>query len=291
MPVKQTVLVEKTVQVEKVVTATPVPMTYKEAPMLAELVKAGKLPPRGRASAAQPVVPPMVEGMGKYGGTMRRGFQGVADANGPRKLEQQVMLIVQPKDLSCCPNLVEAWELNADATQFTFSLRKGMKWSDGAALDSDAFKWWYENMLNKTLTPAIGAPLDYDRRRWQEDAMTMEFPDKIYRSAQVRRSPPALRRHYVWPVRHALLPGHYLKQFHADTGGDKAALDEAYKEGRSLTAWDKLFGNRNNWAMNPDLPLATPWLPKNQMSRRDLYHGAQPLLLAGGQGGQPAPLH
>ena len=43
-------VVKETVVVEKVITATPLPPQYHEAPMLAELVKAGKLPPEiGRA--------------------------------------------------------------------------------------------------------------------------------------------------------------------------------------------------------------------------------------------------
>ena len=80
--VKETVVVQKEVAVEKVVTATPVPAKYKEAPMLAELVKAGKLPPVDERLPKNPLVVPVLEAIGKYGGTMRRGFKGVSD--GPR---------------------------------------------------------------------------------------------------------------------------------------------------------------------------------------------------------------
>lgn len=56
---------------------------YQEAPMLADLVKAGKLPPVDQRLPKNPMVMTGFEGIGKYGGTWRRAFQGVSDINGP----------------------------------------------------------------------------------------------------------------------------------------------------------------------------------------------------------------
>jgi peptide/nickel transport system substrate-binding protein len=55
------------------------PQSFKEAPQLAALVKAGKLPPVAERIGQDPLVIKPVHEIGKYGGTWRRGFAGPAD--------------------------------------------------------------------------------------------------------------------------------------------------------------------------------------------------------------------
>ena len=55
------------------------PKTFKEAPQLAELVKAGKLPPVKERIGEDPLVIKPVHEIGRYGGTIRRGFTGPGD--------------------------------------------------------------------------------------------------------------------------------------------------------------------------------------------------------------------
>lgn len=47
--------------------------------MLAELVSQGKLPPVDLRLPKNPVVLTGMDGVGKYGGTIRRGFRGFSD--------------------------------------------------------------------------------------------------------------------------------------------------------------------------------------------------------------------
>jgi hypothetical protein len=54
------------------------PQAYQEAPMLAERVKAGKLPPVAERVPAEPMVWQPLNEIGKYGGTWRRAFTGPA---------------------------------------------------------------------------------------------------------------------------------------------------------------------------------------------------------------------
>src|SRR5262249_59268652 len=54
---------------------------YKESPALAEQVKAGKLPAVDQRLPSEPLVVPVVERVGQYGGVWRRAFLGPADAN------------------------------------------------------------------------------------------------------------------------------------------------------------------------------------------------------------------
>src|SRR3989442_8314595 len=55
------------------------PKAFKEAPQLAELVKAGKLPPVQERIGQDPLVVKPLREIGKYGGTWRRGFTGAFD--------------------------------------------------------------------------------------------------------------------------------------------------------------------------------------------------------------------
>ena len=58
---------------EVIVDPAQFPKTFKEAPQLAELVKAGKLPPVAERIGQDPLVLKPVHELGKYGGMWRRG--------------------------------------------------------------------------------------------------------------------------------------------------------------------------------------------------------------------------
>src|SRR5687768_2688680 len=63
----------------------PRPASLKQAPMLDELVQAGTLPPVEQRVPEEPLVIQPLEGIGTYGGTLRRGFTGPGDdENGNR---------------------------------------------------------------------------------------------------------------------------------------------------------------------------------------------------------------
>src|SRR2546428_11966328 len=64
---------------EVVTDAGKAPKAFREAPQLAELVKAGKLPPVAERIGQDPLVIKPLKEVGKYGGTWRAGFTGPAD--------------------------------------------------------------------------------------------------------------------------------------------------------------------------------------------------------------------
>ena len=108
--------------------AAAAPGSYSEAPMLAELVKAGSLPPVDERLPKNPLVMPVAEKVGTYGGAIRRGFKGVSDRWGPTKHIDRLMVWFD-QNLVQQPRLVESWELSDDAKVWTFHMREGMKWS------------------------------------------------------------------------------------------------------------------------------------------------------------------
>jgi peptide/nickel transport system substrate-binding protein len=52
-------------------------------------------------------------------------------------------------------------------------------------------------------------------------------------------------------------PAHYLKQFHPKyTNAEE--LDKRAKEAK-FDSWVRMFLGKNDWALNPDLPVLSPW--------------------------------
>ena len=108
------------------------PKTFKEAPELAELVKAGKLPPVQERIGHDPLVVKPLREIGKYGGTWRRGFTGPFDtSNGHRAAQNDKLLFWDYTGTKLVPNIARGWEVSPDGKVTTLHLRRGMKWSDG----------------------------------------------------------------------------------------------------------------------------------------------------------------
>ncbi len=108
---------------------------YKQAPMLDEQVKAGKLPAVAERLPEHPYVETMVDGVGKYGGTLRTTILANGDQyNLTRTIANELLVRWDPQWKKVMPSLAEEVTASDDATTYTFKLRKGLKWSDGAAL-------------------------------------------------------------------------------------------------------------------------------------------------------------
>ena len=145
---------------------------YHEAPALAEQVKAGKLPPVEQRLPEQPLVVPVVEKVGEYGGVWRRAFLGPADANNYVRVVYDGLFRFSPDGAEIEPKIAAGAKSSADFKVWTILLRKGARWSDGAPFTADDIVFWYKDvLLNKDLTP-IAAELDPQcrwnrRRRWR----------------------------------------------------------------------------------------------------------------------------
>ena len=81
---------------------------YKEAPALAELVKAGKLPPVEQRLPKTPMVITPNESVGVYGGRWRSGLLGKADTAWlSRTIGNEPLLRWAPDIKNVLPNLAE----------------------------------------------------------------------------------------------------------------------------------------------------------------------------------------
>ena len=133
------------------------PAKFAEAPMLAERVKAGKLPPVDQRIPAEPMVWQPLNEIGKYGGTWRRAFTGPGDVeNGNRINSSDKCFFWSADGGTIVPSVAKGYELSEDGKTYTMHLRKGMKWSDGAPFTADDFVFWFEDLYgNKEIVPSV----------------------------------------------------------------------------------------------------------------------------------------
>jgi len=98
---------------------------------------AGPIRPGGTLRAGSPPPPTAVDPVTTYDGTGIALIQLVAE-----------YLIWLDKDFKLVPKLATAWKSDAKATTWTFTLREGVTFSDGTALDSAAVKASFDRLLD-----------------------------------------------------------------------------------------------------------------------------------------------
>jgi peptide/nickel transport system substrate-binding protein len=243
------------------------PTSFKEAPALAELVKAGKLPPVEQRVPQDPLVMKPVHEIGKYGGVWRRGFTGPADyLNGIRAASgPDFLLCVNETGTQIVPNIVKGYDVTDGGRVTTLQLRRGMKWSDGEPFNADDFVFWFEDAYgNKELNPAPTSAMAINGKagvleKVDEYTVRFKFPDPYYLLPETLAyslsiSGQATQGLYAMG---GYMPAHYLKQFHPKYT-PKDQLDQKVAA-EKFDNWVSMFKFKAHWAMNPDLPVVSPW--------------------------------
>ena len=262
--------------------------TYHEAPMLAERVAAGELPPVEERLPKNPRVLPVYDEIGQYGGTWRRTYAGLSDRWGPTKIvEERIIEFYMPdaETIRIEPNWADRFEPNIDASEFTAHIREGLRWSDGVEVTTEDVRFWYEDIfLNEEFGPMLR---DKNTLMVAGELVKVDIIDRytftlkfaasypLFPMAVVRATPGGLRLQDT----SFLLPAHYLKQFHP-TYASQAELDAIAAE-YGVDSWQDVwgYGPVQAWWRNPDVPVLTAWKitvppPADQivMERNPYYH-------------------
>ncbi len=251
--------------------ANAFPKTFKEAPALAALVKDGKLPAVDKRlpEPSQLFVIKPLDQIGKYGGNWRRAFTGPADhENGNRIVSADKILTFDYTGTRIMPSLARDWKVSDDGKTTTIYLRKGAKWSDGKPLTADDFIFWYEDIyLNKNIVPTPFFEFQIDgkdgkMRKIDDYTVAFEFPEpyaffayQLAGSTAIGAGLATRGAFQNWGGAYA--PAHYLKQFLPKYSSEEAVNKRAKDLG--FDNWVSLLRNRYSWALNPELPVMTPW--------------------------------
>jgi peptide/nickel transport system substrate-binding protein len=244
---------------ESAPTTAPEPATapasvskYREAPMLAEKVAAGELPPVEERLPKEPLVQPVVEEIGEYGGTWHRAAVSVSDTSLFYRLYPDALIYFSIDGNTLEPAVAKSWEASPDGREYTFHLREGMKWSDGAPYTADDIMFWWEDVVgNEELSPIKPA--------WMRVAGEYGTVEKIDDYTVKFSFPQPYGTFLEWlaTVQFHGVPKHYMQQFHIKYR-DQAELEKETADA-SFDHWYQLFGNRNNPYNNPDRPVLGAW--------------------------------
>jgi peptide/nickel transport system substrate-binding protein len=231
---------------------------FQQAPML----DGQDLPPVDERLPASPEVVTPLETVGIYGGTLRRVLGGSNDHN-------SILRIVSPQGLTrwkpdfseVMPNIAESWEANEDGSAYTFKLRAGMKWSDGAPFTADDIVFFVDDLLhNKEFYPNPPARFVVDgeamtAEKVDDHTVTLKFAAP-YGTFLTELATPLAQEPVLWAK-------HYCQQFHPAYNADVQAMVDATE---AVEDWPSLFRLNcgeveapNRWS-NAERPTLDPWI-------------------------------
>ena len=227
--------------------------SYSESPRLAALVQAGELPPVEQRLPDRPVIVTPLNGIGQYGGELRTFTRRTVDNSWARAQFNYNRMVRQKSDMSFrfVADLADSWEASDDARAYTFHLREGLRWSDGAPYTTaDVEYYWNEVMKNETVEPLLPGVKVYDADIEVVDSQTftIHFADPF--GLFLLEHSLGHNTDLIQWDRH---PKHYLGQFHADHT-DAAALTDALNEA-GVASWDLLYDQKADFQLNPELPV------------------------------------
>lgn len=245
------------------------PTSFQDPPDLADLVKAGNLPPAAERIGLDPLVIRPVHEIGQYGGTWRRVFTGPGDFfNGIRALSGPDRLFYYDyTGNKVVPNIAQGFEVSDDGRVTIVRLRRGMHWSDGAPFTADDIIFWYEELYKNpelVRTPHPHLLLDEKEvlvEKVDDYAVSLIAPEPYFLLPQLMSgfAPGPFSGHALGGRFHLgfFAPAHYIKQFLPKFAGQEAVDKLAADAG--FPSWQAQVAARNTWGLNPDLPTLTPW--------------------------------
>jgi ABC-type dipeptide/oligopeptide/nickel transport system permease component/ABC-type transport system substrate-binding protein len=228
-----------------------------EAPVLAELVREGRLPPVAERVGPEPVVLEGVDGVGRYGGAWYRLVNSITDMSTIYwRMSGASLVRWSPQGYPLVPHLAKGWEISADFRVFTFTLRRGVRWSDGQPFTSDDLVYWYENEV-RYFSP---------QPRFLRAGGTLGRVEKAgefgVRFLFDQPNPLFLERLATTGMNYEdytdhLVPAHYLRKYHPVLGDQELIRTSmaALKLSSPVAVYKKM-----KHYLNPEHPRLWPWV-------------------------------
>ena len=121
--------------------------------------------------------------------------------------------------LGASPGIAESWEKNEDATEWTFRLTPGMKWSDGEPVTSEDVKFTIDYVINNRPNAFSTYYPGDDPQTTPKETPTVETPDDltvVYKTVVPTLAP-------VMPQWVPILPAHIWSEYEGDIKAAKEA--------------------------------------------------------------------
>jgi peptide/nickel transport system substrate-binding protein len=262
-------------------TPLPPPQSFKEAPSLAEKVKAGELPPVEERLPERPyVVPHRWVEIGKYGGRLRMIMDSANSAAIKEYSYGHSLLRFLNDGLDIGPGLVESWESNEDASEWVFHFRKGLKWSDGTPWTTADIMYWWEDLVLNPDHPEV--PPDDVRSGRDTIAKLTANDDYTLTMTFDAPAPITPERLAAWVNRGVgpmwMAPKHVLSKYHPKYNKEITRKDWATEHDKHL-----------DWALQPGAPTMTGWMVKSYQEGRSVVLERNPYYYAVDREGNQLP--
>lgn len=216
--------------------------TALESPALAAKVEAGELPPLEERLPKNPRVAKGASAEAVYGGQLELAFSNTTSSEygwmNKAYIVQQYGLGTTAESPE--PGLVENYLVSDDARVYTFTLREGLKWSDGEPVTTEDVRFWWEDViLNEEITPTVDAMWTSNGKLMQLDILD------DYTFACTFEDPYIL---FPWQLSLAwrsntmfLLPSHYLKNLHKKYADEAQLAKDCADNGYDIKDWAAYF--------------------------------------------------
>ncbi|QYM79136.1 ABC transporter permease subunit [Horticoccus luteus] len=226
-----------------------------ESPILDDLVRAGQLPPLAERIGPEPLVLEGVDGLGHYGGTWNRLATNPGDLEGilPTRLSYVSLVRWSPQGYPIVPHLAKSWTSSPDKRVWTFTLRRGLRWSDGVPFTTDDILfWWNYEVLYFNSDAVTDASFMRHAGRLGRiekiDDLTLRFSFDTPNTLFLEKLASAFD--YFRPV-------HYLKKYHPAIG-DQKLIAETMRTMNLPSPYSVYI--RLQSKLNPEHPRLWPWI-------------------------------
>jgi peptide/nickel transport system substrate-binding protein len=263
----------------------PIPTKFKESPQSAALVRSGDiLPVEERLPVHEDiwVIAPYDE-IGVYGGTMRITTHHVKTLD---HLAVTSLVNGDPTGTSE-PRLIKGWEVSDDGRKYTFTNRRGARWSDGYPMTIEDVRFAMEDLmyneeLNTTLPAELKSQITGNPARFavvDDVTWTIEFDDPYFDLASSRHMWGSSKTRGCPRCYYA--PSHIYKRYHVKYNPDEIEALMAQYEQESIRGLQNRIDNirtgpGNDWRQSG--PIPTEFDP-NFIYRGDIYTPAMSELI------------
>ena len=226
-------------------------VTLKQSPFLDARVESGELPPVEERLPKVTKLPAQVLPeyldfeIGQYGGTLRFITSVVNwDADVFVMNNEAFLKMASTSSDMITPNIVENYEANDEQTEFTFTLREGLRWSDGEPVTMEDIRFTIEDFIfDPELNPAIPAYMR-DGGVMTGDPFTFEIIDDWTFKLNFKAPYGGFVVHLSiagWKgYTEFLKPAHFLKRFVPKYAEEIHGSMDAYME--FMTKYAKVMG-------------------------------------------------
>ena len=236
--------------------------TYIDSPSLVKLVKAGKLPPVAKRLPETPrTVKVAGDGRvaGRHGGTLRM-LMGRSKDTRIMTVYGYARLVVFNEDYDLVPDITEKVEVVGDR-EFTFTLRRGHRWSTGKPFTARDFEFFWKDVANNKCIYSFGLP---NNLLVNGEPPTVEIVDeRTIKYSWTKPNPYFLPALAGPSPLYIYMPFHYLKKFHPKYSKKvMKKWKKAQKKGQTCGKWARKFRKRARQYrfQNIKLPVLQPWI-------------------------------